>query len=368
LSAPSVVVPATELASFIARTFAAAGADDIEARAIGDNLVEANLSGHDSHGVVRVPRYLRDMRRGHMKFGQSVQTVIDGGAFVLLDGQHGFGQVLGRQALDIGIEKAREHGVGLVALRRAGHLGRIGAWAERACQAGFASVHFVNVARSMLVAPFGGAERRMSTAPVTIGVPNPGGDDFVLDFATSRIAEGKALIALKGGPKPPPGGLVNENGQPTDDPHALYGDVGPGEVPNPRAGPGALTAMGDHKGSGLAIACELLAGALTGSGPSGPGEGPYNGMLSFYLNPSAIDDGHEFAASVASYVDFVRAAKPADASQPVMIPGDPERRARKQRLANGVTLPAETWQSLLDAATESGVSADAVPQTTATDS
>ncbi len=359
---PTVIIPAADLAALITRTFAAAGADDSEAGAIADNLVEANLSGHDSHGVVRVPRYLRDMRRGHMKFGQSVETVIDGGAFVLLDGQFGFGQVLGQQALDIGLEKAGEHGIGLVALRRAGHLGRIGAWAERACQAGFVSVHFVNVARSMLVAPFGGAERRMSTAPVTIGVPNPGGDDFVLDFATSRIAEGKALIALKGGPKPPADGLVDESGQLTDDPHALYGEVAPGEVPNPRSGPGALTAMGDHKGSGLAIACELLAGALTGSGPSGPGEGPYNGMLSFYLDPAAIDDGHEFAVSVSQYIDFVRAARPAATQQSVMIPGDPERRAREQRRADGVTLPAETWQNLLDAATDSGVSPDDLPQ------
>ncbi len=366
MNVPSVVVQADELASFIAATFAAAGAAEPEARAIGENLVEANLSGHDSHGVVRVPRYLRDMRRGHMKFGQSVETVIDGGAFVLLDGQYGFGQVLGKQALDIGIDKAREHGVGLVALRRAGHLGRIGAWAERACDAGFVSVHFVNVARSMLVAPFGGAERRMSTAPVTIGVPNPDGDDFVLDFATSRIAEGKALIALKGGPRPPQGGLIDETGQLTDNPHALYGEVGPGEVPNPRAGAGALTAMGDHKGSGLAIACELLAGALTGSGPSGPGEGPYNGMLSFYLNPEAIDDGHEFAASVAQYIDFVRAAKPADADHPVMIPGDPERRARAERRANGVSLPLETWQSLVDAACDSGVAQTDVPNVTPT--
>lgn len=361
MNSPSVLIQADDLATFIADTFAAAGAEPSEARAIGENLVEANLSGHDSHGVVRVPRYLRDMRRGHMKFGQSVETIIDGGAFVLLDGHHGFGQVLGQQALEIGVAKARQHGVGLVALRRAGHLGRIGAWAERACAAGCASVHFVNVARSMLVAPFGGAERRMSTAPVTIGVPNPNGDDFILDFATSRIAEGKALIALKGGPKPPADGLIDDSGQLTDNPNALYGEVAPGEVPNPRAGSGALTAMGDHKGSGLAIACELLAGALTGSGPSGPGEGPYNGMLSFYLNPSAIDDGHEYANSVAQYIDFVRGARPADAAKPVMIPGDPERRARRERGVAGVMLPAETWQSLLDAAGSCDVSAAQVP-------
>jgi len=357
----TVTLAADQLSALISDTFQSAGAGAEEATAIADNLVEANLSGHDSHGVVRVPRYLRDMRRGHMKFGQSVETVIDGGAFMLLDGGFGFGQVLGQQALNLGIERAAQHGVALIALRRAGHLGRIGAWAERACAAGLVSLHFVNVARSMLVAPFGASERRMSTAPVTIGVVNPDGDDFVLDFATSRIAEGKALIALKGGPAAPHGGLIGEDGQFTSDPHALYGAVAPGEVPNPRAGAGALVAMGDHKGSGLAIACELLAGALTGSGPSGPGEGPYNGMFSIYLNPSVIDDGHDFASGVAEYIDFVRSARPADAEQPVMIPGDPERRARQVRSVNGVPLTAETWQGLVDAARDAGVPAERIP-------
>ena len=350
-----VSIDADQLTQMIAATFVGAGASSPEGRAIGENLVEANLSGHDSHGVVRVPRYLRDMQRGHMKFGQTVETLIDGGAFALLDGHFGFGQVVGRQAMDIGVQKANQHGVGLIALRHAGHLGRIGAWAELACDAGMVSIHFVNVARSMLVAPFGASQRRMSTAPVTIGVVNPDGDNFILDFATSRIAEGKALIALKGGPKTPQGSLVNEQGQYTTDPHALYGDVAPGEVPNPRAGTGALVAMGDHKGSGLAIACELLAGALTGSGASGPGEGPYNGMLSIYIDPVAIDDGHGFGPAVADYIEFVRSANPITGVSDVKVPGDPERMARTERQKNGVPLPLPTWQSLTDAAAEFGV-------------
>lgn len=342
-------IPVGTLCEYLSELFAVAGAERTEAEAIALNLVEANLSGHDSHGVVRVPRYLRDMRRGHVKFGQQVEAVIDSDAFTLLEGHFGFGQVLGAQAVEIGIEKAAKHGVALVALRHAGHLGRIGAWAERACQSGYVSVHFVNVARSMLVAPFAAAERRMSTAPVTIGVVNPDGEDFILDFATSRIAEGKALIALKGGPKPPMGGLVDEKGQPTDNPQVLYGDVAEGEVPNPRSGPGALVAMGDHKGSGLAIACELLAGALTGSGVCGPGEGPYNGMLSIYIDPKAIDDGHDFGVTVNDYIEFVRAARPAEGVKSVMIPGDPERKARVAR-KNTLPLPADTWDSIVAAA------------------
>ncbi|MDA0997356.1 MAG: Ldh family oxidoreductase, partial [Proteobacteria bacterium] len=228
-------------------------------------------------------------------------------------------------------------------------LGRIGEWAEMACRAGVVSIHFVNVARSMLVAPFGGAERRISTAPICIGVVNPNGDDFILDFATSKIAEGKVLVALKGGKPPPVGALVDEHGHPTQDPRALYGEVPPGTVPNPRAGKGALLTMGDHKGSGLALACELLAGALTGSGTTGPGEGIHNGMLSIYIAPDSMNGGSDYGAAVSDYIDFVRDSRPADPAKPVMIPGDPERMARHQRLKTGLPLSADAFESILAA-------------------
>ncbi len=349
-----VLIPAERLTAFIAGTFAAAGASAEEAQEIAANLVGANLAGHDSHGVVRTPRYLENARLGQMVFGGRAEVVTDGGAFLLLDGGFGFGQTVGRQAVEIGVARAKREGVALVALRRAGHLGRIGEWAERAMASGLVSIHFVNVGRSMLVAPFGAAERRFSTNPVCIGVPNPGGDDFLLDFATSTAAEGKVLVSLKGGKAPPAGSLIDGAGRLTEDPRALYGETEPGAVPDPRKGPGALTAMGAHKGSGLALACELLAGALTGSGAAGPGVGPYNGMLSIYFDPNRLDDGFGWGAAVADYVAFVKSARPADPASPVMIPGDPERKARAKRLAEGVPLPRETWESLVAAARSVG--------------
>ena len=349
-----LIVPADDLIADVAAIFASVGAAKPEADAIAEHLVDANLTGHDSHGVVRVPRYLDWLSRGFLVLGQEPSVVIESDALMLLDGNLGFGQVIGKQAVKRGIELARSKGLALIALRRAGHLGRIGAWTEMAAEAGLVSIHFVNVRGSMLVAAHGAAERRMSTAPVSVGIPNPGGEPFILDFSTAKVAEGKALVALTGGKALTEDSLIDPSGKPTRDPSVLYGDVAPGAVPNPRAGPGALLPLGGHKGSGLALACELLAGALTGSGTSSPHQQAWNGMFSIYLDPQAIDDGHDHADTVRSYLDYVRAAMPADPETAVMIPGDPERAMRKERLANGVPIPAPVATSLCDAAESIG--------------
>jgi uncharacterized oxidoreductase len=355
MAGQEIRVAADRLTRMLTRIFAAAGAGAAEAEAIAGNLVDANLTGHDSHGVIRTQRYLFWEANGTLVFGKSAETVMEAPGFALLDGGHGFGQVIGPQAVVRGIGKARENGFALVGLRRAGHLGRIGALAEMATAAGLVSIHFVNVANSVLVAPFGGAARRMSTAPVCVGVPNADGD-FILDFATSHVAEGKVLVARKAGKPAPPGSLIGPDGTVSTDPDMLYGPAVPGAVDNPRGGPGALAPMGEHKGSGLALACELLAGSLTGSGPAmGGSERSHNGMLSIYLDPALMDDGHGWAASVAEYIAHVRACVPADPAAPVMVPGDPERKRRAERLANGVALAPDVWESLLDAGSSKGL-------------
>jgi len=181
--AGQVNIPADGLTRLLTQIYSASGADDMEAFGIAGNLVEANLAGHDSHGVVRTPRYVEGAREGWALFGKRVDVVVDAEAFAVLDGGAGFGQTVGPQAVDFGIEKARAQGAAVIALRNAAHLGRIGAFAERANAEGLVSIHFVNVAGSPLVAPFGAAARRGATNPVTIGVPGQDGDDFVLDFA-----------------------------------------------------------------------------------------------------------------------------------------------------------------------------------------
>ena len=341
-------IPADQLTETVREIFVDAGCTDVEATLIAVELVEANLTGHDSHGVVRVPRYLDWLRSGSVHPGRSVAVVTDGGAFLLLDGQHGFGQTVATQAVELGIERAGAHGACVVALRNSGHIGRVGRYAETALAAGLISVHFVNVAGSPLVAPFGAIERRFSTAPVAIGVPlreRP----VVLDFATSLVAEGKVQVASYGGKPLPADALIGPDARRSGDPHVLYGDYGPTEVRTAANGLGALRSFGEHKGSGLALMCELLAGAFTGGGCAGPGqEGGRigNGMLSIYLSPDHFGTRDEFDRLGREYLDWVLSARPIDPAEPVLLPGDPEARNRAERTARGVPLSPDTWAAI----------------------
>lgn len=254
-SAP-VFIKANALSIYLANIFSHAGCSAEEAGRIGQNLVDANLMGHDSHGVIRTPRYLLWLKGGNLVADRNVLVESENDSLLILDAQFGFGQTVGPQAVEMGIAKAAENGISIVALKHAGHLGRIGAFAEMAAEAGQVSLHFVNVAGSVLVAPFGGTERRISTAPIAIGVPSPGEDPVILDFATSTVAEGKVLVAAKGGKSLPDDALIGADGKTSGDTTLLYGTSDPTVTPDLRAGSGAITAMGGHKGSGLALMCD----------------------------------------------------------------------------------------------------------------
>ena len=356
-----VLVAATQLDAFVAAIFRAAGCDAAEAGRISTHLLGANLAGHDSHGVARVPRYVEWLQAGYVLKGQDAEVVTDGGCFALLDGKFGFGQTVAPQAVELGIARAQQHGISVVALRNAGHIGRVGDYAETAIRAGLISVHFVNVAGSVLVAPFGGTERRFSTAPFAVGVPLPG-RPLVLDFATSLVAEGKVLVASNGGKKLPADALIEPDGTLSGDPHTLYGPYGQVGPRNPANGAGAIRAFGEHKGSGLAFMCEMLAGALTGGGTSGPVAERTriaNGMLSFYVSPRHFGTQAAFEQTGRAYVDWVIGCDPANPEEPVLAPGDKEAVTRADRLANGVPLQPDTWAGILETARALGVNAPA---------
>jgi uncharacterized oxidoreductase len=342
------LIEADSLRASIASIFTAAGCSAAEGARIARYLVEANLTGHDSHGVIRVPRYVHWLHSGTVRADRTVQTVVDAGAILVLDGDQGFGQTIGEQAIGLAIEKAREFGVAVVGLRNTGHLGRIGDWAEMAAAEGLISIHFVNTTGlGMLVAPFGGTERRMSTNPIAIGVPVPDGPPIVLDCATSLVAEGKVLVALNGGKPLPEGSLIERDGRLTADPLSIYGDVGGTQPLDQRSGTGAVRAMGEHKGSGISIMCELLAGALTGGGCSRPKHDSLeNNMLSILLDPARFETENFLWPELERYVAFVRSSRVAPTHDRVQMPGEPEHDTRQQRGAEGVPLTDAVRTSL----------------------
>src|SRR5688500_3977659 len=178
----------------IAAIAAAGGSESTEADLVAENLVTANLTGHDSHGIGMMPRYVEALLEGGLHPNRRAEVKLDAGALLVLDGGAGYGQSIGLQATRLAIERAKKHGVAIVALGNSHHLGRIGHWAEMPVAEGFVSIHFVNVQSFARVAPFAGADRRFGTNPVCIGIPLPDEPPFVLDMATSAVAQGKLQI------------------------------------------------------------------------------------------------------------------------------------------------------------------------------
>jgi uncharacterized oxidoreductase len=329
-----------------------AGSSEQEARLTADHLVGANLAGHDSHGVGMAPRYVQSWRADELQLNQTVSVVSDNGPLITIDGRRGMGQSVTHQAMTIAIERARQHGVCVMGLRNAHHLGRVGHWAEQAIAAGLASVHFTNAVSTLpMVAPYGGADARFLTNPFTVGIPRPGGDPIVLDFATSAIAHGKVRVAWnkqKSDPsvQVPEGSLIDAQGRPTRDPSVMF---------EPPEGPfGALQTAAAHKGYALAMVCELLGAALTGGATAAPAYrtmryGIWNSMLAIVFDPERIGPAERFAAEARAFTDWVQDAPLSGATDRIMMPGDPERRARAAR-AQGTPIDPGTMADLDTAA------------------
>jgi uncharacterized oxidoreductase len=343
-------LPHDRLRTLTTAIFQAAGCQAEEAACIARHLVEANLVGHDSHGVIRVPSYVQWLRAGKVCAGRTLQVVVENEVLAVVDGQFGFGQTVGEQAMQMGIAKAARHGVAVIALRHAGHLGRIGDWPLMAARAGKLSLHFVNTTGAgILVAPFGGINRRLSANPIAAGVPVAGGSPLLLDMSACTIAEGKIRVALNRGVPVPEHCLIDAHGQPTTDPRVFYADP-----------PGAILSIAGHKGYGLGVLCEVLAGALTGGGCSNPAHADrvVNGMLSILLDISFFQDDAAFAAEIERFIAWVKSSAKTAPDGEILMPGEIEERTRVQRVRDGIDLDETTWAQLRDAARTVGVDAD----------
>ncbi len=346
-----VTIAAPDLQARVERILQAAGSQPQEARTVAANLVLANLSGHDSHGVGMVPRYVDAVLEGGLKPNTSAEVVLDAGALLAMDGRRGYGQVVGEQAMQRAIDRARQQGSCVLTLANAHHLGRIGHFAEMAVAQGLVSLHFVNVLSRPVVAPWDGGDGRFGTNPCCIGIPLPGREPFVLDFATSRVAQGKMRVAHNEGRRADPGLLIDENGQPTTDP----GGVG---VPQPRGGFGALLPFGEHKGYGLAIACELLGGALTGGGTwhraADHARSVYNGMFAVVVDPAKLGTRPAFEREALAFVAWLQQSPAAPGGAGGPLAGEPDRRARAARQRDGIVIDATTWAEITAAGAKVG--------------
>jgi uncharacterized oxidoreductase len=343
------------LVRFATRVFVACGATETVAREVADHLVSANLKGHDSHGVGMIPAYVRNARAKLLDTCAHLRVLKDNGAVLLVDGQMGFGQVVGREATDLAIARAKETGVVCVGLRNAHHLGRIGAYGEPCGRAGLVSIHFVNVVgHEPQVSPWGGRERRMTTNPFCCVVPQDGAPPIVLDMATSAIALGKVRVAFLKGEPVPDGVLVDAEGKPTNDPKVMY-----------QAPFGALGPFGQHKGYGLALMCELLGGALAGEWTAQPARARagtiVNHMFMIVVDPNALGDRRVFQDEVRAMVDYIHSTTPAPGFDRVRVPGEPELESEALRRRDGIPIDENSWHGIIEAATKAGVPAAEVP-------
>ena len=346
--APEIFIEAERLHAFVCALWEQAGSEVIEAQLVADHLVLANLSGHDSHGVGMIPRYLRSLRDGELRLNAHAHLARDAGAVLTVDGGRGFGQVVAQEAMQLGIARAQQLGICAVGLRNAHHIGRIGHWAEQCADAGLVSFHFVNVAGDPLVAPFGGIDARIGTNPFCAAFPRTGQPPLVLDFATSRIAFGKTRVAYNKGYQVPPDSLIDHAGQPSNDPRVVHED--------PR---GCLLPFGGHKGYGMAALCEIFAGALSGGFTTHAdtlmtNSAIINCMMSVIINPQAFD-APDAQGEADAFIAWVRESRLADGVDGVLVPGEPELAKRRERRAHGTPVDAASWGQIVGAARELGM-------------
>ena len=333
----------------------ASGSSRQEAETVAANLVMANLSGHDSHGVGMLPRYVDAVLEGGLIPNAPVATLLDIGTMLTLNGQRGYGQVVGEQAMRLGIERAQMHGSCIMTLANAHHLGRIGHFAEMAVAQGLVSLHFVNVISRPVVAPWGGSDGRFGTNPFCIGIPLKEQDPFILDAATSAVAQGKMRVAHNQGKQVKPGLLIDEHGSPTTHPGVVV-------VPQSNGLLGALMTFGEHKGYGLAVACELLGGALTGGGtwhaPATPentnSRAVSNSMLTILIDPAKLGTLDAFNHESAAFINWLKCSPAAAGFDAVQIAGDAERLTRVKRERDGIEVDDHTWREIVAAGKKVG--------------
>ncbi|HYF89202.1 malate/lactate/ureidoglycolate dehydrogenase [Azospirillum sp.] len=341
-------VQADRLAEAVRRLLRAAGSEAEEARVVADHLVEANLRGHDSHGVGMLAMYMPAIAAGLLRPNQHATVIGESGPFLSVAGASGYGQVIAREATDLAIQRARRDGLAVLSLRDSHHIGRVGSYGEQCSDAGLVSMAFVNVVTRPAVAPHDGTRPRLGTNPICIAIPaTQATPALILDFATSAVAVGKCRVAMGKGQEMAPGLLLDQQGNPTRDPGVMFQDPS-----------GALLPLGGHKGFGLSLMCDVLAGALASAMPGTPSHQDsgrvMNNMFAIVFDP-ARGGNAQWAADFDDLVAYIRDTPTAPGADSIQMPGEPESRTRRQRLADGVPLDGATLAMLDSLGRERGV-------------
>lgn len=353
-------IDAAELESFVRALVTGLGAEERVAADVAESLVEADLVGHGSHGSIRMGTLYREMvEEGDIRPRETPEVEQLGPTAATIDGRRQYGQVVGRRAVDVGTTLADESGVGVVGVRNAAHLGRIGEWAERAAEAGFCFTAFVNTGGTApLVAPPGSADRLFSTNPIAFGVPSFGvlSHPIVLDIATSQVAHGKVTKRAVENRPLPENWVVDEAGETVTD-SAEYED-----------GRGVLLPLGGltsgYKGFGLAVMAELFAGIVGDHPVSGQGNDRRvdNGAMFCFVDPTLFSTPEANRERVAALAGRVRDAGSPEAvttgptakGEKAMLPGEPEHETKRTRLDEGIPFREETIDLLVDVARRTG--------------
>lgn len=325
------------------------GCDENEATIVSEHLVGANLAGHDSHGIGMLPAYGAQVRDGNLIPNQTPEVVSRNGAVTVVDGRRGFGHRMTLLALDEAMQSLPEHRVAILALKNSGHLSRTGHYSEYCAERGLVSMHFVNViGHKPLVAPHGGKTTAFSTNPVSMAMPVDNQALPMLDMATSMAAFGKVRVAHNKGESVPEGWLIDGDGNPTTDPTSMAADR-----------VGAIKAFGEHKGSGLAIFAELLAGALVSEETVATADwipnGAINNLFSVIIDPGAVGDPDTIAASTRSFCDAISNTPPAPGVDRVLLPGEPEHLNREQRRNHGIEVDPTTIEQIISIGCDFGL-------------
>jgi hydroxycarboxylate dehydrogenase B len=333
---------ADRLVTFARDLFVAGGIVADEAQVVAHSLVDANLAGHDSHGIIRIPQYLKALDEGVMRSGVALEVVHETPAVLVCDGQWGPGQVQAHRLLQRLVQRARVLGLAAGTVKHCGHIGRLGEYAEAATGLGFAFIGTVNnhgYGRS--VAPPGGTVGRIGTNPLCLAVPGKPGEPVVLDIGTSVCAEGKVRVQFNKGLPTPEGWLLDPEGRPTTDAGVLYRE--PRGTILPLGGPQA------YKGFGIGLLLDMLVGGLSG-GPCSRPEAPprsANGVLFVLLDSKHFAGAEHFTREITNLVDNVRTCPRAAGVQAIQLPGDPERQERARRLQTGLHVDDGTWGQLV---------------------